>query len=140
MDDSEFKRYRMDLYNQFHRCRRICRDGGYHDVKHHIPGWFDLLKKIDGCTTLEQRFELAGTNVADRGEILKIAKEFSAPVTTYFLLSAFKGANSATHRGRSGEWRGFDRLSAYLGWYVVFNLPKGVGMTVLNEFFGSADE
>jgi hypothetical protein len=140
MSGAGFKRYRMDLYNAFHRARRLCRDSDYDDVKQYIPGWFDLLEKIDGCTTLEQRFMLCGTNTADQVDILKRAKKYSAPVTMYHLMEVFKGANSATWRGHSAGLRGFDRFSAYLGWYVIFGLPKGAGMALVQQFFGDSQD
>jgi hypothetical protein len=132
---TEFSSYKMNLFNQFHRIRRFARKAtNYQQVEPYVPAWFDLLKKIDGCTTLEQRLELINTNVADRKRIVEQAKEFRAPLTMHRLLDVFKGADTAMHRGDDG-WHAGDPIGKWLSFYMCLNLPEDVGVSLMQEFF-----
>jgi hypothetical protein len=92
----------MALFNEFHRVRRFANGIEYEEACKHAASWIELLDKIDGCTTLEQRFELCGTNVADRPGMIEHAKKYGARLTMHIILSTCKGGHTATYRSRSG--------------------------------------
>jgi hypothetical protein len=136
MNAAEFRRYKMDLFNQIHRVRRFAREAtNYRQVEPYIPAWLDLFKKIDAFTTLEQRFELINTNVADRKRITELAIEYNGPLTMHTLLNVFKAADTAMYRGDDG-WHAGDPIGKWLSFYVCLNLPDDVGMKLVQQFFG----
>jgi hypothetical protein len=132
----ELKRRKMALFNEFHHVRRFANSIEFGRARRHALSWIDLLNEIDECTTLEERFELCGTNIADRDEMIELAKKYGARLTMHVILSVMKGGHTATYRSRSGfGWSG-ERFGMYLSWFTAMDRKD---LNPMAQFFDLKD-
>jgi len=117
--ERELHRRKMALFNAFHQVRRFANSIEYDEARKYAITWIGLLDEIDACTTLEQRFELCGTNAAHRPEMIDLAKEYNARLTMHALLSLNKAGHTATYRPRDGcGWDG-ERFGTHLRHFTM---------------------
>lgn len=128
----ELQRRKMALFNEFHRVRRFANSIEFDEARKHALSWIELLGEIDVCTTLEERFELCGTNTAHRKEMIECAKEQGSRLTMHAILSVWKGGNTATYRPRDGcRWYG-ETFGMHLSWFTTIDRKD---LNPLAQFF-----
>jgi hypothetical protein len=129
--------HKMALFNEFHRVRRFANGIEYEEASKHAASWIELLDKIDGCTTLKERFELCGTNVTDRQKMIELAKKYGARLTMHIILSTCKGGHTATYRSRSGTgWFG-EQFGTHLSWFTSLDRKD---LNPFNQFLDSRED
>lgn len=134
--ERELHRRKMALFNAFHQVRRFANSIEYDEARKYAIAWIGLLDEIDACTTLEQRFELCGTNTADRQGMIDLAKECGARLTMHTILSACKGGHTATYRVDGGGWFG-EQFGMHLSWFTTLDRKD---LNPFNQFLDSRDD
>jgi hypothetical protein len=134
--EAELHRRKMSLYNQFHHVRRFANSVEFNEARMHALSWIELLDKIDECTTLDERFELCGTNIADRKDMIETAKKYGTRLTMHAILSVWKGGHSATYRTPSGTGFHGEQLGLHLSWFTTMDRKD---LNPMAQFFDLKD-